>query len=533
MARNAAHIIEVEADSPAQCAGIQPGEYLLSINGQPASDYIDWLWESDGTELDLEIAPTAPTAPTALGDSDEFALQVRHVLLRRESLQQGWGLVFDELIYDKVKTCVNDCAFCFMAQLPTSARKTLCVRDDDYRLSFLQGNFITLTNLGAADRERIVEQRISPLRLSFHAADPAVRAQLIGKNHVAALDNFDALVCAGVDFHIQIVLVPGVNDGAVLEGTLAYLADPKRIDRVLSVGIVPVAYTKYAPPRLKELLTTASTVPADRETWCKSVIEQVRRHQFDRYENDLNTWVHLADEFYIHGHEPFPKAEYYDDFPQIENGIGMVLNFISDVRDNLDALQAAMQKLPTGSGKERVTIVCGELLTQTWLGVLGGVGAGGKLRLLPVKNRFFGGNVSVTGLLTAADIIRAIQYDHEMLVQEGHKDADQHLYLIPDCIFNENGITLDDKNEEQVLAELATNRAQVPASPLSAIAAPAAGTAGTASTAPLQAAFYNTGAADLSTKIAAHAEEDKRTYSSSPNPVSQTSSTTEGGEQHA
>ncbi|MCL2525588.1 MAG: DUF512 domain-containing protein [Coriobacteriia bacterium] len=478
----AALIAAVEPWSIADAAGISAGEYVHSINGKPAHDYIEWLWESDGPEVELELR-------AADGD-------LRTVMLQRDNLQDGWGLVFDDVIYDKIHSCKNDCVFCFMRQLPATARKTLCMRDDDYRLSFLQGNFITLTNLKPEDKDRIVEQRISPLRLSFHASNPEVRTRLMGKNHDLALENFDELIEAGIDFHIQIVLVPGVNDGAILDETLAYLQDPARIAHVLSVGIVPVAYTDYAPARLKEMLTDASTVPAEREEWCKSVIDQVQTYQFAHEKETGLTWVYLADEFYVHAHAPFPLPQYYDGFPQLENGIGMILNFIADVRDNLDELSTALtllppqpsgpdgKMLPADAGKEAITIVCGELLTQTWLGVLGGINAGGKLRLLPIKNRFFGGNVSVTGLLTGLDILRGVKLDCEYLHEEGHAGVEKHRYLIPDCIFNDDGITLDDYTAQQLIDELRT----------------------CGQGRPVHIAFYQTGVAGLTAQIAAAAQ---------------------------
>ena len=440
MNRQEACIERIESGSVAETAGLKAGEYVQSINGQAASDYIDWLWDSDGTEVELEIRA-----------EDGF---LRPVLLKRDSLQESWGIEFSDVVFDGIHVCKNDCVFCFMRQLPATARKALCMRDDDYRLSFLQGNFITLTNLKAEDKARILEQRISPLRLSFHAANEELRQKIIGKNQAAALASFDEFLEAGIDFHVQIVLIPGVNDGDALEDTLAYLKDPKRLPHVLSVGIVPVAYTNYAPTRLKELLTDASMVPVEREIWAKSVIEQVQRHQFAEFEKRELTWVYLADEFYIHAHAPFPLPQYYDGYPQLENGIGMVLNFIADVRDNLEPLQFQMAKLPGGADalhSEAVSIVCGELLTQTWLGVLGGIGAGGKFRLLPVKNRYFGGNVSVTGLLAGSDILRAVKLDFDYLTDEKHTGLNNHLYLIPDCIFNDDGITLDDYSACQII----------------------------------------------------------------------------------
>jgi putative radical SAM enzyme (TIGR03279 family) len=459
----------VNPGSPAQRAGINAGEFVSALEGKIFSDYIDWIWESDDLELELEIVDPQG--------------KLRNLILQRESLQEGWGIDFEDLVFDGIRACKNDCVFCFMAQLPATARKTLCVRDDDYRLSFLLGNFVTLTNLKKEDKERIIAQRISPLRLSFHASNAQVREQLIGKNHAKALENLDELIEAGIYFHVQIVLVPGLNDGEILEETLAYLKDAKRYEHILSVGIVPVAHTQYAPERLKALLNLEGDTPVRREEWSKSVIDQVQKHQFKEFDEREMTWVYLADEFYIHAHAPFPLPKFYDGFPQLENGIGMVLNFIEDIRDTIGELQASLNLLPVQkqAGFETATIVCGELLTQTWLGVLGGIHAGGKLRLLPVKNRYFGGNVSVTGLLTGSDILRAIKADNDYLKEKNQARLEDHRYLVPDCIFNDDGVTLDDFTAEQ-LQQLAEEQS-------------------------LALTFYETSAQGLASEIRVHAEE--------------------------
>jgi NifB/MoaA-like Fe-S oxidoreductase len=307
----------------------------------------------------------------------------------------------------------------------------------------------------------------------------------MGAHHERALCNLDELLTGGIDVHIQIVLVPDINDGEVLESTLAYLKKPFRRERILSVGIVPVAHTDYSVRDTAEgeLAQDGSTRESAREPaqdYCdearaKAVIEQVQRHQFVEQKATGISWVYLADEFYIYANAPFPLPEYYGDFPQLENGIGMVLNFVADMREHFAELKSALDALPASgtAGEEALTIVCGELLRETWLGTLSALGAGGRVRLLPVRNRFFGGNVSVTGLLTAGDILRAIEYDlsarkppdsaHAGGAEPATSDRmdalplTTYLYIVPDCVFNDDGITLDDLTVEQMHSRTAAS----------------------------------------------------------------------------
>ncbi|MCL2680803.1 MAG: DUF512 domain-containing protein, partial [Coriobacteriia bacterium] len=297
-----AEVARITAGSPAAAAGIKVGEHVQTVNGVLLTDYIAWLWESDGCDLSLEVVSS---------DAAVRTVQLRRDLHAENAAATCWGIAFDGLIYDGIHTCDNNCSFCFMRQLPPGVRPSLNLRDDDWRLSFFLGNFITLTNLTSADKQRIVAQRVSPLRVSFHASDEALREQLLGKNQARGLKNLDQLIAAGIDFHIQIVLLPGVNDGAALEQTLQYLGDPQRRDHIRSVGIVPLAFTDYAPDCLKQLLNAASCAGEQREAWSKAVIEQVQKHQFAQHEQRGMTWVYLADEFYIHANAPFPLPQFY------------------------------------------------------------------------------------------------------------------------------------------------------------------------------------------------------------------------------
>lgn len=431
----------VAEDSPASRAGVHVGDRVVAVDGHVLSDVLDWMWYADYEAITLTIVdPEGAERSVELVDQDG----------------EDWGIDFEDALFDGIKRCANNCAFCFMKQLPANMRSTLSIKDDDYRLSFLQGNFITLTNLNESEVARIIEQRLSPLYISFHAVDADVREQLIGKNHARALEHFEKLVQANIEMHVQIVLVPDVNDGAELDKTLTYLYS--RRPAVASVGIVPVAYTDVTteiagrPPKSFNDQTSAA-----------QVISQVQRYQFwaragklgqgaDLSDTTIDlkpvegeeTWVYLADEFYIYAHAPFPSIEWYDDFVQYENGIGMVWGFVEDLQESYDSISSALATVPEGS--DALTIVIGELATDTMLGALSALRAGGKVRVLPVKNRFFGGNVSVTGLLTAQDILQAIAYDQKHINHET-------VYAIPDTISNTDGLTLDDYTFSMIQTE--------------------------------------------------------------------------------
>jgi putative radical SAM enzyme (TIGR03279 family) len=302
-------IASIEPESPADQAGLQVGEVVVAVEGQPLRDVVDWLWLADG-------ATVALTVEDADGDTYE-------TILEREWFQ-SWGLEFDGVVFDGIRECDNACSFCFVAQLPDGLRRSLYVRDDDYRLSFLAGNFVTLTNLSDYDVDRIIEQRLSPLHVSLHAVDDDVRRRLMCPGvEDRTLEFVDRLTAAGIELHIQFVLVPGVNDDDVLERSLEWLE--ARPD-IVSVGVVPVGATRF-----QTRISTAYDTPEA----CAAVLGQVARWA-ERMRVDRGVgWVYAADEFYLQAGETLPSWDDYDGFPQFENGIGMARAFLDECSEAL------------------------------------------------------------------------------------------------------------------------------------------------------------------------------------------------------
>lgn len=391
----------VVAVSPgaAASAGLRVGDVVRAVDGAPLRDVIDWMWLTDEPEFDLEIV--RETTP--------------HVLRVKRTSGEPLGVEFASPLFDPIRECDNACVFCFVSQLPPGLRPSLSVRDDDFRLSFLSGNFVTLTNLTGDDVDRIIDQHLSPLHVSVHAVDPAVRQRLVCptvEDH--ALETLDTLCAAGIDAHVQIVLVPGVNDAEVLEESLAYLAER---DGILSVGCVPMGFTGHQRRFSGSYDASAAT----------DVLARVGAWQ-DRMRAERGIgWAYAADEFFLLAGKALPSGAEYDDFPQYENGIGMVSAFVEEFAAEVGAA-AVETAVPAGP----ITAVTGTLFAPVLRESLDRCSLT-HVRVLAVPNRLFGGNVSVTGLLGGEDILAAVR-----------DDGARGTYLLPDVVVNSDGLLLDD-----------------------------------------------------------------------------------------
>ena len=285
-----AWVAAVEEGSPAWEAGIEPGMRIDSVNGVVPRDIIDWRWEADGGVCDLVVFDPRDGTSTPCQ-------------LWREP-GQDWGVDFTDVLFDGIRTCVNACQFCFMAMLPPEARATLTLRDDDYRLSFLQGNFVTLTNVTDEEAERIVTCGLSPMNVSIHAITPEVRRGLIGRRADRGIEVLERLLAGGIEVHAQIVLCPGINDGAELDATLDWIeARPG----ITSLAVVPLGYTKHS--------RRFSHSYSDDVEASRAVVRQIEPYQRRARETLGITRFQLSDEFYVDARLPVPPAETYDGYP--------------------------------------------------------------------------------------------------------------------------------------------------------------------------------------------------------------------------
>jgi putative radical SAM enzyme (TIGR03279 family) len=383
---NALIVDAVEPGSPAAQAGILPGDLLRSINGKPILDILDYHYHSTESHLRMHIERNGTP----------------RIIRIRVPEGKSIGLTFQHELGDKIHTCNNKCVFCFIHQMPKKMRKTLYLMDDDFRLSFMHGNYITLTNVSEAEFARIVEQRLSPLYVSVHATDPILRGRLLGKKEPAPiLPRLRFLHENRIDVHAQIVLCPGLNDGAALHQTLEDLAAEHpvasgRRSGVLSVAIVPVGLTQFRQ-RLPKL------VSVDRD-YARQMIASMRRRMRD-FQRRLGTrFAWLSDEWYFLAGLPVPGTPHYEQFPQLEDGIGTMRLFLDNARRIYRRLP---QRAPQSVSATLVTAeMPAGILTElvTWLNSIEGV----DVNVCVVKNEFFGGGINVAGLLTGTDILQQL-----------------------------------------------------------------------------------------------------------------------------
>ncbi|GAM11594.1 radical SAM superfamily protein [Geobacter sp. OR-1] len=391
--------------------GIEPGDLIISINGHPLRDIIDYHYWNDGDELLIEIEkPDGSIWECDVAVGDDPAL----------------GLVLQP---PKPAHCRNKCIFCFVHQLPKGLRKTLYVKDEDYRLSFLYGNYVTLANISKSDLARIKRLRLSPLYISVHASDPAVREMLLGKQGLMPiLEVMNSLAASGIKMHTQIVLCPGLNDREQLQRTVADLA--ALFPQVASIAVVPVGLTSH-----RMGLTPISPVTSE---YAASFISEWEPEMRRLAKVCGEPVLFLADEFYLKAGLPFPRIALYGDFPQLENGVGMIPLF------RQEAVKVIKLARELGSGDAIIVTgysaypVIKEFLAELALKT------GLKLGAVAVQNILFGPSVTVAGLIAGRDIITALRK-----VEPGT------LVIIPDVMLKEGvGVFLDDLTPKDIENEL-------------------------------------------------------------------------------
>ena len=391
-------VTAVQPESIAAELGLREGTELLSVNGRELEDFLDWEFLTAEEEFLLHIRQPD-------GEEIEFDIQ--------RPLSEPLGVALEAA---RIRRCANRCDFCFVDGLPDGLRDVLYIRDDDYRLSFRYGNFATLTNLKPHDVERIIEYRLSPLYVSVHATDPTTRRYLL-RNPTAPdiIPQLGTFADQGIEFHTQIVMSPGVNDGPVLRQTLQDLYEFG--PAILGCSVVPVGLTEYSKHHLVREPTAQE---------CRAAIELIHeRAAISRAERGIN-WAFGADELYLRAGVELPGAEIYDGFDQVENGVGSVRWLQQRIASVSEALQ--------GWEGKRIAVVTGTAMGQLMPLVLDPLAraTGASFELIPVVNTLFGPSVTTAGLLPGTALQQALQ---------GRRDLD--LALLPGESVNDDGLFID------------------------------------------------------------------------------------------
>jgi putative radical SAM enzyme (TIGR03279 family) len=407
-------IKSIKIGSIASSYAIFSEDEFLEINGHLINDIIDYKFYSSEPLLTLKLK-----------DKKE---KIKEIRLRKKP-DQDLGLEFYEIKY---RSCKNNCIFCFVHQLPKGMRKSLYFKDEDYRLSFLHGNFITLTNTSYDDIDRIIQQRLSPLYISVHATDENLRKKILSNQKIPeVISIIKKLAEGGIELHTQIVLCPGVNDGKHLERSIQELSS--FYPQVKSLALVPVGLTRYREnlPKIKPVSKKYSL----------NIIRLVDGWQKVFRKKFKVGFVYASDEFFAKAELDIPNKKYYDNFAQIENGVGMMREFLDQFQMKQKLLPKSLKNnlsiiLITGVSAFRLI----KKIVKNKLNIIPGL----KINIIPVKNDFFGSSVTVTGLLTGVDMINTLKKQKKM----------GDLILLPPNCINQDGLFLDDMTPQDVENEL-------------------------------------------------------------------------------
>ncbi|MDQ6717114.1 MAG: DUF512 domain-containing protein [Gemmatimonadota bacterium] len=402
-------VSKVEQGGIAEAVGIVAGTQLLSVNDRPVADFLDWEFLTAEEELVIEAKHP---------DGEEVIYELER--LDGEPL----GLSLEP---PSVRRCANRCEFCFIEGLPPGLRKNLYIRDDDYRLSFAYGNFATLSNVKEKDIARILEYRLSPLYVSVHATNLEARRVLLSNPRVPdVMEQLTRLAAGGIRFHCQMVVVPGLNDGEVLEQSLTDLWNLG--DAVISAAVVPVGVTQFSHLYSGEKLSVEAS---------RKLLAHVLRWSDRAKKERGEAWVHGSDELYLLAETPLPPEEHYGDFAQIENGIGSITALRTRVARGL-------KKAKRFEG-DRIGVVTGTAMAEIMPPILEDLSrvTGAEFEMIVTENSLFGPTITTAGLLVGADILRAL---------ENRTDLD--FALIPAETINDDSVLLDDHTLQAVRSRI-------------------------------------------------------------------------------
>lgn len=398
-------VIEVREGSP--CEGlVEVGDVLLEIDSRRPQDILDCLQASEPARISLRLKR----------NGREISSRVH------KQSGEPLGLVFDEALFDGMQVCRNKCLFCFVDQMPPGLRPTLYIKDDDYRLSFYYGNFITMNNLSRKDLARIIQLRLAPLYVSLHSTNPDLRSRMMGGDASGGLTALKALLDEEIEVHLQVVSCPGINDGDELHRTLQDVLE--YYATAASLAVVPVGITSRAANELVQ--------PHD-ERSSLEVLETVEEYQQEALRRRGDRMFFASDEFYLNVGRDFADAEDYNGFPQIENGVGMARKFIDEAVEYLNQARPKEKK-----GRGIITGVAGEKVIRN---ALAGTSIE-EIEIVTVANNLFGPSVTVTSLLSGRDVITALR----------DARAKSKELLIPETLMRD-GRFLDDSTPQDVLRE--------------------------------------------------------------------------------
>lgn len=411
------HIISaVTPGSIAEEMEIEPGDVLVSVNGQEPEDVFDYRYLMNEEEVLVVIRKP---------DGEEWELEIE------KEYEDDLGMEFENGLMDDYRSCRNKCMFCFIDQLPKGMRDTLYFKDDDSRLSFLQGNYLTLTNMSEHDLEKIIYYKLSPINISFQATNPELRCKMLHNRFAGdVMDKVRRLKEAGIMMNGQIVLCRGVNDGEELDRSIRDLVT--LMPELQSVSVVPVGLTRY-----RDGLYPLE--PFTKEDACK-VLDLIHSWQEKLLKEYGTHFIHAGDEWYILAERPMPEETTYDGYLQLENGVGMVRLLKEEV-------DAYLKKLPGDDRKRRVTIATGELAApylREHVASIRGKYPNVEVQVITVKNEFFGGKITVAGLLTGQDLVKQLK----------GKDLGEELLLSINMLKSDEPIFLDDMTVEQLQTAL-------------------------------------------------------------------------------
>jgi len=402
------NIIKVTKGSIAEELGIQPDDKLLKVNDHPVNDQIDFRFHSAEEKIELLLQRGT--------EQFQYEIEKEH--------HEDIGLDLEAM---KMKACGNNCVFCFVYQNPRGMRKAMYFKDEDYRFSFLYGHYVTLTTLKQEELDRIVEQNLSPLYISVHATEEKTRKLLLGiKREDHLLEKIDFLVKGGIELHAQIVLCPGINDGDIFDHTVHDLKN--FYPGVKSIAIVPVGLTRHRD--------NLFTLRLHKKSELEEMIIYTNKFR-QRLKSELgNSYIYLSDEFFIKADEKMPEADYYDDFYQIENGVGEFRHMIDQFEEDSHTLPEKLDKIL------KITWVTGTLAADildqyilTKLRLIKNL----QINLQPIKNDFYGHNIQVSGLLVGEDIYNQLK----------NKDLGDCLFL-PPRVLNHDKLFLDNWSVERL-----------------------------------------------------------------------------------